>query len=117
VTWKANRLALRQGSLFPLCASAIAGIVIITPVLVVLWRSLTSGKLGFTVAINASNYLRVFADKDIWPMLSNSIVYAGGSALLGTGYNLTNAAPMGMIRRAPKRSMAAPATRLNGEYP
>jgi iron(III) transport system permease protein len=41
--------------------------------------------MGFTVAINVDNYLRVFADKDIWPMLSNSIIYAGGSALLGTG--------------------------------
>ena len=80
MTWKANRLALRQGSLFPLCASTVAGVVIITPVLVVLWRSLTSGKLGFTVGLNATNYLRVFADKDIWPMLSNSLVYAGGSA-------------------------------------
>ena len=85
MTWKANRLALRQGSLFPLSASSLAGVVIVTPVLVVLWRSLTSGKLGFTVAINVDNYLRVFADKDIWPMLSNSIIYAGGSALLGTG--------------------------------
>jgi len=85
VTWKANRLALRQGSLFPLFASAIAGVVIITPVVVVLWRSFTSGKLGFTVDINVANYLRVFADKDIWPMLSNSLVYAAGSALLGTG--------------------------------
>jgi len=85
VTWKANRLALRQGSLFPLFASAIAGVVIITPVVVVLWRSFTSGKLGFTVDINVANYLRVFADKDIWPMLSNSVIYAGGSALLGTG--------------------------------
>jgi iron(III) transport system permease protein len=85
VTWKANRLALRQGSLFPLCASTVAGVVIITPVLVVMWRSFTSGKLGFTVGLNVNNYLRVFADKDIWPMLSNSLVYAGGSALLGTG--------------------------------
>jgi hypothetical protein len=51
-----------------------------------LWRSLTSGKLGFTVGLNAAHYLRVFADKDIWPMLSNSVVYAGGSALLGTGW-------------------------------
>ncbi len=85
MTWKANRLALRQGSLFPLCASAVAGVVIITPVLVVMWRSFTSGKLGFTVGLNVTNYLRVFADKDIWPMLSNSLIYAGGSALLGTG--------------------------------
>ncbi|MEO6163574.1 MAG: iron ABC transporter permease [Candidatus Binatia bacterium] len=85
MTWKANRLALRQGSLFPLCASTVAGVVIITPVLVVMWRSFTSGKLGFTVGLNVDNYLRVFADKDIWPMLSNSLVYAGGSALLGTG--------------------------------
>jgi iron(III) transport system permease protein len=85
VTWKANRLALRQGSMFPLCASVAAGVVIITPVLVVLWRSLTSGRLGFAVALNMNNYLRVFADKDMWPMLSNSIIYAGGSALLGTG--------------------------------
>ena len=35
--------------------------------------------------LTSTNYLRVFADKDIWPMLNNSLVYAGGSALLGTG--------------------------------
>ncbi len=85
MTWKANRLALRQGSLFPLFASTIAGVVIMTPILVVMWRSFTSGKLGFTVGLHFDNYLRVFFDKDIWPMLSNSVIYAGGSALLGTG--------------------------------
>jgi iron(III) transport system permease protein len=69
----------------PLVASSIAGAAIITPVIVVLWRSLTSGKLGFTVGLNVSNYARVFGDKDIWAMLNSSVVYAGGSALLGTG--------------------------------
>jgi iron(III) transport system permease protein len=66
-------------------ASAIAGAAIITPVLVVLWRSFTTGKLGFTVGLNVTNYLRVFGDRDIWSMLNNSIVYAAGSAALGTG--------------------------------
>jgi iron(III) transport system permease protein len=69
----------------PLVASAIAGAAIITPVLVVLWRSFTTGKLGFTVGLNVTNYLRVFGDRDIWSMLNNSIVYAAGSAALGTG--------------------------------
>lgn len=68
----------------PLIASAIAGAAIITPVLVVMWRSFTTGKLGFTVGLNIANYLRVFGDKDIMPMLSNSVIYAAGSALLGT---------------------------------
>jgi iron(III) transport system permease protein len=76
---------VRQGTLVPLVASAIAGAAIITPVLVVLWRSFTSGKLGFTVGLNVTNYLRVFGDKDILAMLGNSVWYAGGSALLGTG--------------------------------
>ena len=49
-----------------------------------LWRSFTSGRLGFDVGINLANYARVFGDKDIMPMLSNSVVYAAGSALLGT---------------------------------
>ena len=84
MTWKTNQLALRQGSLFPLCASSIAGAAIIAPVLVVLWRSLTTGKLGFSVGLNAANYLRVFNDKDLWVMLANSLIYAGGSAFLGT---------------------------------
>ena len=84
MTWKANRLALRQGSLFPLCASTVVGAAILTPVLVVLWRSFTTGKLGFDVGLNVANYLRVFNDKDLWPMLANSLVYAGGSAFLGT---------------------------------
>ena len=65
----------------PLIASALAGAAIMTPVLVVMWRSFTSGKLGFTVGLNLTNYLRVFGDKDILPMLSNSVVYAAGSAL------------------------------------
>jgi iron(III) transport system permease protein len=69
----------------PLLASAIAGAAIITPVLVVLWRSFTTGKLGFTVGLNVANYLRVFGDRDIWSMLNNSILYAAGSAALGTG--------------------------------
>jgi iron(III) transport system permease protein len=35
--------------------------------------------------LNLNNYLRVFNDRDLMPMLSNSIIYAGGAALLGTG--------------------------------
>ena len=69
----------------PLIASALAGAAIMTPVLVVMWRSFTTGKLGFTVGLNLNNYLRVFSDRDLMPMLSNSIIYAGGAALLGTG--------------------------------
>lgn len=69
----------------PLMGSAIAGAAIIAPVLVVLWRSFTTGRLGFNVGLNIANYLRVFGDKDIMAMLGNSVVYAGGSALLGTG--------------------------------
>ena len=69
----------------PLLASAIAAGAIVTPVLIVFWRSLTTGKLGFSVGLTAANYLRVFGDRDILPMLGNSVVYAGGAATLGTG--------------------------------
>ncbi len=75
---------MRQGTLVPLIGSAIVGAAIITPVLVVLWRSLTTGRLGFAVGLNLTNYARVFGDKDILPMLGNSVVYAAGAALLGT---------------------------------
>jgi iron(III) transport system permease protein len=68
-----------------LLASAIAGAAIIVPVLIVLWRSFTTGKLGFTVGLHLDNYLRVFGDRDILPMLGNSVLYAAGSAALGTG--------------------------------
>jgi iron(III) transport system permease protein len=84
-TIKSIKIALRQGTLVPLVASAIAGAAIITPVFVVMWRSFTTGKLGFTVGLNLDNYLRVFSDRDLMPMLSNSVIYAGGAALLGTG--------------------------------
>ena len=79
------KIAFKQGTLVPLTASTIAGAAIITPVLVVLWRSFTSGRLGFDVGLNLTNYMRVFGDKDIMPMLSNSVTYAAGAALLGTG--------------------------------
>jgi len=78
------KIAFKQGTLVPLVASAIAGAAIITPVLVVMWRSFTSGRLGFDVGLNLANYMRVFGDKDILPMLSNSVIYAAGAALLGT---------------------------------
>ena len=69
----------------PILASLIAGGSIITPVIVVLLRSVTTGKLGAAIGFSAENYLRVFADQQIWSLLNNSILYAAGSAALGTG--------------------------------
>jgi iron(III) transport system permease protein len=69
----------------PLLASVLAAAAIITPVVVVFLRSVTTGRLGATVGLTFSNYVRVFGDRDILPMLNNSIVYAAGSAALGTG--------------------------------
>jgi iron(III) transport system permease protein len=71
--------------LVPILASVIAGGAIITPVIVVLLRSFTTGKLGAAIGFSAENYLRVFADQQIWSLLNNSILYAAGSAALGTG--------------------------------
>jgi iron(III) transport system permease protein len=69
----------------PLLASAIAGAAIITPIIIVMLRSVTTGKLGVAMGFTAENYLRVLLDKDILPMLNNSVLYAAGSAALGTG--------------------------------
>ena len=69
----------------PILASLIAGGAIITPVIVVLLRSVTTGKLGAAIGFSTENYLRVFADQQIWSLLNNSILYAAGSAALGTG--------------------------------
>ena len=69
----------------PLLASVLAAAAIITPVVIVFLRSVTTGRLGATVGLTFSNYVRVFGDRDILPMLNNSIVYAAGSAALGTG--------------------------------
>jgi iron(III) transport system permease protein len=85
VNWKVIRLAYRQGTFVPLIASALAGAAIITPVIVVLVRSVTTGKLGAAVGFTGINYLRVLADPQIVSMLSNSIVYAAGASALGTG--------------------------------
>jgi iron(III) transport system permease protein len=69
----------------PILASLIAGGAIITPVIVVLLRSVTTGKLGAAIGFSGENYQRVFADQQIWSLLNNSILYAAGSAALGTG--------------------------------
>lgn len=69
----------------PLLTSVIAGGAIITPIVIVLVKSLSTGKLGASVGFTLANYLRVFGDRDILPLLNNSILYAVGSALLGTG--------------------------------
>jgi len=79
------KLAYRQGILVPLLSSVIAGSLIITPVLIVLFRSLTTARFGAFVGFTVENYLRVFTDPEILPMMNNSLVYAAGSAILGTG--------------------------------
>jgi iron(III) transport system permease protein len=77
-------MAYKQGVWIPLISSTLAGTLILTPVVIVLFRSLTTGRLGAFVGVTAENYLRVLGDPQIWPMMKNSILYAGGSALLGT---------------------------------
>ena len=79
------KVIYRQGTFVPLVASAVAGGAIITPVVIVLFRSLTTGKLGASVGFTLANYMRVFGDRDILPMLTNSVIYAAGAAALGTG--------------------------------
>lgn len=82
---KALKLALKQGTLAPLVSSAAASSLIITPVVVVLFGSFTTSRLGTYIGLTAENYLRVLGDPEIIPMITNSFLYAAGSAVLGTG--------------------------------
>jgi len=47
-------------------------------------RSFTTGRLGAAGGFAFDNYLRVLRDPQILPMLQNSLIYAAGSAILGT---------------------------------
>ena len=82
---KKVKLAYRQGILVPLFSSVIAGSLIVTPILVVLFRSFTTARLGASIGFSVENYFRVLTDPQILPMLNNSLLYAAGSAALGTG--------------------------------
>lgn len=84
ISWNSLRLAYRQGVLIPLFSSVVAGSLIVTPVVIVIVRSFTTARLGSSVGFSFDNYLRVLHDPKILPMLQNSVVYAGGSALFGT---------------------------------
>lgn len=84
IIWRSLTLAYRQGVFIPLSSSLIAGCLILTPILIVLFQSLTTTRLATFVGFTTENYLRVFTDPEILPMLSNSLVYATGSATLGT---------------------------------
>ncbi|MBI2347641.1 MAG: iron ABC transporter permease [Deltaproteobacteria bacterium] len=59
--------------------------MIITPIVIVMFRSVTTTRLGAAVGLTIENYFRVFTDPQILPMLNNSLLYAAGSAVLGTG--------------------------------
>ncbi|HEY3305840.1 MAG TPA: iron ABC transporter permease [Candidatus Binatia bacterium] len=61
-----------------------AGSLIIAPIAIVLYRSFTTTRLGAAVGATMENYVRALSDPQIVPMINNSIVYAAGSALLGT---------------------------------
>ena len=50
-----------------------------------LFRSVTTTRLGAAAGLTIENYFRVFTDPQILPMLNNSLLYAAGSAALGTG--------------------------------
>jgi iron(III) transport system permease protein len=78
------KLAYNQGGLVPLLASTVAGALIMAPVLIVLFRSFTTGRLGARVTSVGENYLRVLADPQIFPLINNSLLYGAGSAILGT---------------------------------
>ena len=78
------KLAYKQGGLIPFLASTVAGALIITPVLIVLFRSFTTARLGAQVSSIGENYFRVFNDPQILPLINNSLLYAAGSAILGT---------------------------------
>ncbi|MBI2988345.1 MAG: iron ABC transporter permease [Deltaproteobacteria bacterium] len=56
-----------------------------TPILVVLFGSVTTTRLGAAAGFTVQNYFRVFTDPEILPMIYNSLIYAAGSAALGTG--------------------------------
>lgn len=83
-SWAKLKLIYRQGTLAPLISSAVAGCLIATPILIVFFRSFTTGRLGVSTGFTWENYLRVLRDTEIAPMLYNSVVYAGGCAALGT---------------------------------
>ncbi|MBI3062876.1 MAG: iron ABC transporter permease [Deltaproteobacteria bacterium] len=59
--------------------------MIITPIVIVMFRSVTTTRLGAAVGLTIEHYFRVFTDPQILPMLNNSLLYAAGSAVLGTG--------------------------------
>lgn len=84
LNWKDIKLAYGQGTLVPLAFSVIAGGVITAPVLVVIYKSLTTTRLGDYVGLNVGNYLRVINDPMIWSLITNSLIFAVGSAILGT---------------------------------
>ena len=81
---KSMRIALSQGTLVPLAFSVIAGCILTAPVLIVLYKSLTTTRLGDFVGLNFENYLRVLSDPKIWSLIVNSLTFAVGSAILGT---------------------------------
>jgi iron(III) transport system permease protein len=80
----AIKLALKQGVLIPLVSSIVAGALIIAPIVVVLLRSFTTARLGTVIGFSTENYLKVLADPKILPLINNSLLYAAGSATLGT---------------------------------
>src|SRR2546427_6104267 len=84
VHWRWVKLIYKQGTLIPLFASVIAGSLIIAPVLVVLSRTLTAARLVTVVGLTSENYVRVFTDPKLFPMLWNSLIHAAGSATIGT---------------------------------
>src|SRR5262249_49960432 len=51
---------------------------------IVLVRSFTTARFGVSTGFGLENYLRVLHDPHILPMLKNSVIYAAGSAILGT---------------------------------
>ncbi len=58
--------------------------MIIAPIMIVLFRSFTTARLGTMVGFNTENYVKVLADPKILSLINNSLLYAAGSATLGT---------------------------------
>lgn len=75
---------LKLGGLWPLLSNSSFLLLIMLPVALVFYRSLTTTRLGEYVGFTLANYATAFTSPDILPLFLNTTTYALGSALFGT---------------------------------
>ncbi len=72
----------RPDTLFLFAVTVVVAYLVLTPLVMLIWNSLKTTPPGVPGPITLENFTNAYFDSTLYPLMANSLLYAGGSTLL-----------------------------------